>query len=98
MRTRRGADRCHPVRDCEDIVSTHNPIRPGWLCGGCGAEWPCETRRRELLAEYSGASNSLSIFLRDALAIAYYDMPGIEYGSLVDRIVNWPTAATDGRG
>ncbi|MEV1333615.1 flavin reductase, partial [Micromonospora costi] len=27
-------------------VSVHQPVRPQWICAGCGAPWPCRTRKR----------------------------------------------------
>ncbi|RAO46280.1 hypothetical protein [Micromonospora saelicesensis] len=43
-------------------------------CGGCGADWPCETRRRELRAEYDRAPVSLALYLAAQLVDAAQDL------------------------
>ena len=52
----------------------HLPDRPTWLCRVCGDPYPCETRRTQLLAEFSGASMQLSIFMALDLADATADL------------------------
>lgn len=32
-------------------VPEHLPVQPTWICGNCADPWPCETKRKELLAE-----------------------------------------------
>ena len=49
-------------------MAIHLPVTPAWTCGGCGADWPCQTRRRELRAEYDQARVSLALYLKNERA------------------------------
>ncbi|MGC9671487.1 hypothetical protein ACNTMW_33710 [Planosporangium sp. 12N6] len=80
-------------------MSAHQPIRPTWVCVGCGHLWPCPSRRRQLLAEYTGAPASLSLLLGSALVRATADLPTAAAGDLHDRFVGWlPAVAPSGFG
>jgi hypothetical protein len=70
-------------------MSTHNPVRPSWTCGGCVAAWPCQTRRAELLAEYDGATTSLALYLGVCLVDAAGDLPHALAGELYTRFLGW---------
>jgi len=70
-------------------VTTHLPIRPGWLCAGCGDRWPCRTRRRQLLAEYEGATVSLSLLMTAYFVDAANDLPLTQSGDLYRRFHGW---------
>jgi hypothetical protein len=70
-------------------MTAHHPVAPGWSCGGCGAEWPCDTRRRELLAEYDSAPVSLGLYLGDHLIDAAQDLADIPAGYLHFRFLGW---------
>jgi hypothetical protein len=70
-------------------MTTHNPVTPAWTCGGCGAEWPCLTRRRELHAEFAGATVSLAIYLGSYFAAAAPDLRYAPAGLLHQRFVGW---------
>jgi hypothetical protein len=72
-------------------VSTHNPMRPSWECGGCGDPWPCVTRRRELLAEYERARVSLVVYVTGQFLDAVQDLPSVPSGALYDRFLGWLT-------
>ncbi|MBO4210340.1 flavin reductase [Micromonospora echinofusca] len=70
-------------------MSVHHPIAPSWICRGCGDEWPCPTRRRELLAEYHRARVSLAVYLAGKLVEAAADLTHVPAGRLHARIVGW---------
>jgi hypothetical protein len=70
-------------------VTAHIPLRPGWLCAGCGGHWPCGPRQRQLRAEYSGVSVSLAMFLAACMVEAAHDMPQAMAGQLYERFLGW---------
>jgi hypothetical protein len=70
-------------------MTTHLPVTAAWTCGGCGADWPCQTRRRELRAEYDGAPVSLALYLATQLVNATHDLPEIAAGHLHHRFLGW---------
>ncbi|GAB3334274.1 flavin reductase [Micromonospora halotolerans] len=70
-------------------MTTHLPITPAWVCGGCGADWPCPSRRQELLAEYDGAPVSLALYLAAQLVDATRHLPQVSAGHLHHRFLGW---------
>ncbi|MFG3553839.1 flavin reductase [Micromonospora sp. NPDC047557] len=70
-------------------MTYHPPITPAWTCGDCGADWPCHTRRRELRAEYDGASVSLALYLAAHLVDAAQDLSQVPAGHLHHRFLGW---------
>jgi len=72
-------------------VSAHNPVRPGWTCGGCDDLWPCVSRRRQLLAEYDGAVVALHLYLTALMVDALQDLPAAPAGQVYDRFLGWVT-------
>ncbi len=70
-------------------MSAHVPQRLTWLCAGCGDDWPCRTRRRQLLAEYTGAPVSLGLLMASALVDAMADLPAEPAGELYERFLGW---------
>jgi hypothetical protein len=70
-------------------MTTHHPIAPAWTCCGCGADWPCDTRQRELLAEYDGAPVSLVLYLAAQLVDAAQDLAHVPAGRMHYRFVGW---------
>jgi hypothetical protein len=70
-------------------VSIHQPIRPLWTCGGCGADWPCPTRQRELLAEFGDDAASLGLYLGALFVTAVTDLPDSRSGDLHRRFLGW---------
>lgn len=64
-------------------------LRPKWICGGCGLDWPCQTRRSELIAEYQGARVSLTAFLAACFVDAAGDMPEVPAGDLYQQFLGW---------
>ncbi|MGW9195700.1 flavin reductase [Micromonospora chersina] len=70
-------------------MTTHLPVKPAWTCGGCGADWPCQTRRRELRAEYENSPVSLTLYLATQLVDATQDLPHVRAGRLHHRFLGW---------
>lgn len=80
-------------------MSMHVPVRPVWTCAACGQPWPCPTRQRQLLAEYTDARVSLSLYLSGCFVQACADLGAIPAGILYRRFFAWPyEMATDGDG
>jgi hypothetical protein len=75
-------------------MTDHLPRRPHWRCVECDAHWPCHTRRRQLMAEFTGASASLGLYLASCLVDAAADMPDASAGLLYRQFLGWfrPTA------
>ncbi|MEH0984595.1 hypothetical protein [Micromonospora sp. CPCC 205556] len=67
----------------------HVPLTPGWICGSCGDEWPCATKRDRLLSEYQVDRASLSVYLGSCLASASADLSGSPVDRLRDRFFGW---------
>lgn len=57
-------------------MSVHTLMRPSWRCAGCGADWPCQTRCRELLAEYVEDIVALRVSMFGLLMDALTELPG----------------------
>ncbi|MFG2053726.1 hypothetical protein ACGFI9_06795 [Micromonospora sp. NPDC048930] len=67
----------------------HSPVTPDWTCGSCGHDWPCDTKRGRLLAEYQADRASLSVYLGSCLAAASQDLRSAPTASLQDRFIGW---------
>jgi hypothetical protein len=70
-------------------VTLHAPTRPTWLCTGCGAPWPCATRRQQLQADYREAHLALGLYLASCLVDAAADFPAEPAGDLYNRFLRW---------
>jgi hypothetical protein len=70
-------------------VSFHVPIRPNWVCAGCGAPWPCQTRRGQLLAEFDGAPVSLALLMAGYFMDAAQDLRTEAAHVLYQRFMGW---------
>lgn len=70
-------------------MSTHNPVARTWVCSGCGGDWPCATRRRELRAEFAGSRVSLGLYLGQYFVVAAEDLRHVPSGWLHNRFVGW---------
>ncbi len=70
-------------------MTEHVPLRPSWTCGGCGAPWPCPTRRRQLLAEYDETPVSLSLLMAGYRSAAAPDLPETPTEALHERFIGW---------
>ncbi len=67
----------------------HAPVTPGWHCGTCGDEWPCASKREQLLAEHPVDRAMLSVYLGSCLAVAAQDLHAPAGTSLQDRFIGW---------
>ncbi|WP_431935664.1 hypothetical protein [Micromonospora sp. RP3T] len=67
----------------------HVPETPDWTCGSCGEDWPCATKRRNLLIEYQVDRASLSVYLGSCLAAATHDLRTAPVTALQDRFIGW---------
>lgn len=76
-------------------MSMHLPVRPAWTCRACGREWPCPTRKRQLLAEYEGARVSLTLYLSGYFIEACTDLPDACCGGLHNRFLGWAMGPTN---
>ncbi|RKN14935.1 flavin reductase [Micromonospora musae] len=74
-------------------MSVHQPGRPQWICARCGVPWPCRTRKRQLVAEFTGARISLMLHLSADLLQACEDLPHTPSGVLHARFLAWPRSA-----
>ncbi|NJC67954.1 flavin reductase [Planosporangium flavigriseum] len=70
-------------------VNVHIPIRPNWVCAGCGAPWPCPTRRNQLLAEFDRTPVSLRLIIGGHFMDCCADLPNREVGELYGRFLGW---------
>jgi hypothetical protein len=70
-------------------VSFHVPIRPNWICAGCGAPWPCGTRRSHLLAEFDSAPVSLALLMGGYFIDAAQDLRTEAAHVLYQRFMGW---------
>ncbi|MET7802977.1 flavin reductase [Micromonospora chersina] len=70
-------------------MTIHLAVTPAWTCGGCGADWPCRTRQRELRAEYDSAPVSLALYLATQLVNATQDLTNVPAGHLHHRFLGW---------
>jgi len=65
------------------------PMRPAWLCRGCGRAWPCRTRRHALLQEHADTPNALHALMSamaDYATADLYDLPTAEVRA---RVSGW---------
>jgi hypothetical protein len=74
-------------------VTSHGPVLPLWTCGGCGAPWPCATRKQELQAEFEDATVSLALYMGAYLVSAAEDLVWIPAGYLHRRFLGWTREA-----
>jgi len=65
------------------------PAGPSWLCNGCGAPWPCLTKQRQLLAEFTDAPTSLTLYMAGRLSDAAGDRRDLPAEELYDRFLGW---------
>ena len=70
----------------DEMTLAHRPMRPRWMCGGCGAPWPCADVRKELFEETGGDRLYLSIYFGLYHAEAAGDLSS---DHLYDRFLGW---------
>lgn len=71
------------------VVSVHSPVRPDWTCAAGCVQWPCPTRRRQLLAEFTESRRTLGLVMASMLVRACADMPEASAGGLYDQFLGW---------
>jgi hypothetical protein len=59
------------------VTAFHLPARPAWTCVVCGDDYPCATRRAQLLADLDGAAVQLAVFMRRDYLEATIELPTI---------------------
>ena len=74
------------------MTSTHEPGRPSWRCLACGADWPCPTRRAELVADSGGSRVALALRMARYFSEAVDDRPDVSVEVLYDRLLAWVRA------
>ena len=75
----------------------HFPVRPGWHCGACREEWPCDKAQLRLLSEYRGFLTSLSCYMSTFMFDMVTDFAGDESrtrGTIHVRCLGWVADAT----
>ncbi|WFE38323.1 hypothetical protein [Micromonospora sp. WMMD998] len=77
------------VEASEPRSAEHVPVTPDWTCGSCGDDWPCATKRQDLLIEYQVDRASLSVYLGSCLAAATQDLRSAPVTALQDRFIGW---------
>ncbi|WP_285788597.1 flavin reductase [Micromonospora sp. NBRC 101691] len=65
----------------------HIAVRPSWRCRVCGAPWPCQPAKLQLLDLYADDRLGLMVDLGMAMAAALPDLPRDE--NQLDRFVRW---------
>jgi hypothetical protein len=68
---------------------SHYPIRRTWRCTGCDRDWPCDTRRQQLVREYADAPTSLTLLMAAAFVEASADLAELTAGDLYHRFLSW---------
>ena len=68
----------------------HQPQRPRWTCLVCDHPWPCRTAKLALVAEYTGMSATLGVYMTSQAIVAGYDLGDqITAGDLLRRFLGW---------
>ncbi|MFF0371496.1 hypothetical protein [Micromonospora sp. NPDC005087] len=90
-------DRCRPtaVGELPAWLEPHRPLKPLWVCAGCGDPWPCAVARLLLRARHEADRVPLYILLtgvfahatRDLYTLNPYDTPRPH--ALFARFVDW---------
>lgn len=70
-------------------MSTHNPAMITWICEGCNTQWPCDTRRLQLMATYVGSMPALVQFMTANMLVAMNDHPAVPCGVVYRRFLGW---------
>lgn len=68
----------------------HLPMRPTWVCSGCGEEWPCAHARLGLTIEFAEFPATLQIYLSSQYCAALADLwPWPATPDLYARFMLW---------
>ncbi|SDY93687.1 hypothetical protein SAMN05444365_104222 [Micromonospora pattaloongensis] len=72
-----------------DYPALHAPSRPDWACTVCGDEWPCPTRKRQLVELFGGNVRALVGYLRPYLVVANTELGRLSTRQVVERFIGW---------
>lgn len=65
----------------------HFPLRPGWSCSSCPAQWPCLTAKQDLLLDLGWVR--LAVYCSVLLERAVKDLPDTRPRDLWARFIEW---------
>ena len=71
------------------MTASHEPSRPSWRCAACGHDWPCRSRREELLGENTGGVVPLALLMASYYEQAVRDHPSVMASTLYARFLGW---------
>jgi hypothetical protein len=71
------------------VEGLHQPMRPSWDCSACAAPWPCQSKRGQLLAQYTGAQVSLGLLMGVQMCDASRELTQLRAGELHQRFLGW---------
>lgn len=91
MALRRSAGSYYSGTRAFGSVTGHSPMRPSWICTGCGGHWPCRARRTQLLAEFHCTPVSLGLLMARYFINAAQDLKGESAHILHQRFIGWLT-------
>ncbi|SCL38221.1 hypothetical protein GA0074692_4939 [Micromonospora pallida] len=78
-----------PVSRRPGTPELHVPVRPSWVCAGCGKDWPCVDRRRRLLVDYAGNQVGLAMLLASYMLDALAERPDLSPTELRAQFLGW---------
>ncbi len=67
------------------MIAYHLPARPTWTCVVCGDDYPCATRRAQLLEDFRDASIQFALFMNIDFVDAAADLPDVSTEELRAR-------------
>ncbi|MCP2328420.1 hypothetical protein HDA40_006927 [Hamadaea flava] len=74
--------------DPEATEAYHLPDE-GWDCAACGAAWPCEVTRTDLVRDLGGTPAAIDKVMRGYLLDALTVRPDLPSRELADRHLSW---------
>lgn len=72
-----------------DYPPIHAPSRPDWSCTACGDEWPCPTRKRQLVELFPGNVRGLVGYMTPYLVDANVELSHLSTTQVTERFVGW---------
>jgi hypothetical protein len=74
----------------QTATDAHAAVRPAWICGTCGQDWPCPPARTLLAEQYGAERVSLATQMAIQLGRAAGDLPATTTSrELYERFVEW---------
>ncbi|MFY1631896.1 hypothetical protein ACN27F_01225 [Solwaraspora sp. WMMB335] len=73
----------------------HIASRPHWNCGECGTEWPCDTAKIEITADWANDPIGMCVYLATLMYEAIDDLlecdaEQLSPPDLYRRFLRWP--------